>query len=310
MKKLKNVLSLFDGISCLQEVLNRAGIVFNKYYASEIDNAAVQVALKNFPNTKMVGDVRDLDPRDFKNITLFSAGFPCTDLSLMGKRRGMVTSENVSVTSLEQYLKLKESGFEFEGQSYLFWEMIRLFKGIDAEYYLIENVAKIDPQWLEIINNELGCPYVINASTLTSQNRDRFYWTNIPQFEYPEDRGLTLNNIIPGAIPAGIRGVLGSTHPDIPNPKNNKWVPKMTMRKDGKANCLVTSGGGTNLYVLNGTLNQLTPEECEVIQTLKAGFTDIKGISKSTRYKLIGNGWSIDAVVPFFKSLTVDNRRK
>ena len=307
MEKLKNVLSLFDGIGCLHEVLKQSGVSFNKYYASEIDPSAVRVAMKNHPKTLQVGNIRELDPKDFKNVSLVGAGFPCTDFSLMGNRRGMITIENIEITSLEQYLQLKKDGFEFHGQSYLFWEMIRMIKGIKPKYIFLENVTSIDPKWFEIINNEIGeFPYRYNASRLTTQNRDRYYWTNLPQLEYPEDRGFTLDSIIPGAIPAGKRGIPTTRKP---NGKFN-YKQNLTLKSDGKANCLVTGSGATNLCVVDNVLRTLTPEECEIIQTLKEGYTNIKGISKSTRYKLIGNGWSIETVIPFFKGLTVDNRRK
>lgn len=301
MKKIHIVLSLFDGMSCGQVVLNRAGVQFNTYYASEIDPKAILATQFNHPNTIQVGDIRHLDPKDFKHVTILLAGFPCTDFSIMGRRRGMVTKENIKVTSLEQYLELKNSGFEFVGQSYLFWEMIRMIKGINPEYYILENVAKISPEWFEIIVNELGYPYLINADVLTTQNRERFFWTNIPQFDYPEPKGLTLDTIIPGVLPAGKRGVPTTKKP---NGKFN-YVQKLTIKHNGKANCLVTSSGATNLYVKDGDVFTLSPEECEVIQTLESGYTNVKGISKSARYKLIGNGWSVDAVVPLVKALTI-----
>ena len=58
-KKLK-VLSLFDGISCGQVALERAGMPVEVYYASEIDKYAIQVTQKNYPNTIQLGDVTQL----------------------------------------------------------------------------------------------------------------------------------------------------------------------------------------------------------------------------------------------------------
>ena len=52
-----NVLSLFDGMSCGQLALNRLGIKYNNYYASEIDPYAIKVTQHNFPNTIQVGSV-------------------------------------------------------------------------------------------------------------------------------------------------------------------------------------------------------------------------------------------------------------
>ena len=60
-----NVLSLFDGMSCGQIALNRQGIKYKKYFASEIDKTAIQVTKKNFPNTIHLGDVKDITKETF-----------------------------------------------------------------------------------------------------------------------------------------------------------------------------------------------------------------------------------------------------
>lgn len=93
-----NVLSLFDGISCGRVALERAGIKVNKYYASEIDKYAIQVAMKNYPNTVQLGDVTQLHGKGWyaDKIDLLIGGSPCQDLSvaknnrqgLKGKRSG------------------------------------------------------------------------------------------------------------------------------------------------------------------------------------------------------------------------------
>ena len=55
-----NVLSLFDGMSCGQIALERAGIKYDKYFASEIDVHAIKVTQTNYPKTIQLGDVREL----------------------------------------------------------------------------------------------------------------------------------------------------------------------------------------------------------------------------------------------------------
>ncbi len=62
---LQTVVSLFDGISCGQIALERAGKVYNQYYASEIDKYAIQVAMKNYPHTMQLGDVTKIDWKQF-----------------------------------------------------------------------------------------------------------------------------------------------------------------------------------------------------------------------------------------------------
>ena len=298
MRKFKVVLSLFDGISCAQAALNRAGCEYETYYASEIEPAAIAITQGRYPNTIQLGDIRNLDPSTLPFIDLVTCGSPCGDLSIAGTRRGMVTIEQVEVTSLEQYLELKESGFQFKGQSYLFWEAIRVLRGIKFRDHIIENVATMSSFWLNLINRELGMsPLKINSSIVTVQNRNRYYWSTLPWNGVPKN--VTFDSIIPGAQSAGVHGVSASKHKDIPNPNNVKWVQKLTVRKDGKSNCLTTSGS-TRKYVKDGKVFNLSPEECEIIQTLDVGHTNIKGIPKTAKLKAIGNGWSVDTIVPFF----------
>ena len=119
-----NVLSLFDGMSCGQIALERAGIKVDNYFASEIDKHAIQVTMHNYPNTIQLGDVRNIDLSKLPKIDLLIGGSPCQSFSFVGKREGMATECKQEITTLEQYLKLKSAGFQFKGQSYLFWEFV------------------------------------------------------------------------------------------------------------------------------------------------------------------------------------------
>jgi DNA (cytosine-5)-methyltransferase 3A len=60
-KYLHTVVSLFDGISCGQVALERAGKIYNQYYASEIDKYAIAVTQKNYPHTMQLGDVTKIE---------------------------------------------------------------------------------------------------------------------------------------------------------------------------------------------------------------------------------------------------------
>jgi site-specific DNA-cytosine methylase len=82
-----NVLSLFDGMSCGHIALQRAGIKVDKYFASEVDKYAIQIAKKRYPDTIHVGDVKDVDG-DFgeHKIDLLIGGSPCQGFSFAGKQ--------------------------------------------------------------------------------------------------------------------------------------------------------------------------------------------------------------------------------
>ena len=72
--KLK-VLSLFDGISCARVALHRAGYEDVDYYASEVDEFAIKVAMKNWPDTHQLGNVLGVEPMD--DLFLLIGGPPC-----------------------------------------------------------------------------------------------------------------------------------------------------------------------------------------------------------------------------------------
>lgn len=117
------VLSLFDGMSCGQIALRDMGIIPEVYYASEVDKFAIAQTQLNFPNTIQLGDVTKVDATKLGHIDLLIGGSPCQSFSFAGKRNGMSTVDNEEVYTLQRYLELKREGFQFEGQSYLFWNI-------------------------------------------------------------------------------------------------------------------------------------------------------------------------------------------
>lgn len=174
-----NVLSLFDGMSCGQQALERVGIKVDNYYASEIDKYTIQVTMANYPNTIQLGSVTEVDGYSLPKIDLLIGGSPCQSFSFAGKRKGMSTKCHTDILTLEHYLELKSDGYEFEGESYLFWEFIRLLNEVKPKYFLLENVMMIE-RWEKILSKAIGCnPIRINSSLVSAQNRVRLYWTNI-----------------------------------------------------------------------------------------------------------------------------------
>ncbi len=202
------VISLFDGMSCGQIALNNLGIKYDAYYASEVDKYAMQVTKDNYPNTIHVGDVskisfkrgrlRDADGNKYRirGEVILIGGSPCQGFSFAGKMKGAATKCNIEITTLDQYLKLKDEGFAFEGQSYLFWEYVRLREEIKPKYFLLENVMMVK-KWWNMFNEAMGAEAIeINSALVSAQNRKRLYWSNIPNITQPDDKGILLKDIL------------------------------------------------------------------------------------------------------------------
>lgn len=196
-----NVLSLFDGMLCGRITLSELGIPVEKYYASEVDKFAIKATMQNFPDTIQLGDVRELEVSRLDKIDLIIGGSPCTNLSMSGKRKGLSTKEGMEVLDLQTYLELKENGFEFEGQSYLFWEYIRIYHELiergDNPKFFLENV-EMGKKWESVFNETMGRKGIhINSALVSAQNRRRIYWTDIhDDIPQPEDRGILLRDIL------------------------------------------------------------------------------------------------------------------
>lgn len=203
-----NVLSLFDGMSCGQQALERVGIKVDNYFASEIDKYAMTVTMANYPNTKQLGSVTQVDGYSLPKIDLLIGGSPCQSFSFAGKRKGMSTKDEQEILTLDHYLELKSQEYEFEGQSYLFWEYMRLLNEVKPKYFLLENVM-MGEKWEKILSKAIGVnPIMINSSLVSAQNRQRLYWTNIGMkpsglfgdlestIEQPKDLGILLKDVL------------------------------------------------------------------------------------------------------------------
>ena len=211
MRKL-NVLSLFNGMGCVWLALDGAGIEVGKRYSSEIDKYAIKLNDALYPDTIQLGDVRDVDVNKLGHIDLITAGSPCQSFSFAGKRKGMSTTCEIDIVTLEQYLKLKSEGFEFEGQSYLFWEFVRILeelKAINPDIkFLFENV-EMGKEWETVLCKALGFnAHHINSALVSAQNRKRIYIVNFglkpgglfgdleSVIVQPKDRGILLRDVL------------------------------------------------------------------------------------------------------------------
>jgi site-specific DNA-cytosine methylase len=112
----------------------------------------------------------------------------------------------------------------------------------------------------------------------------------------PKDRGILLGNIIDGAYSgSGKRGVKKDSE--------TNYTQKVTTRPDRKSNCLTKSSSTRSIEMYDETHRPLKIEECELLQGVKIGYTDVLGVSKTARYEALGNGWTIPVIQHIFKNI-------
>lgn len=318
------VLSLFDGISCGMVALERSGIPVDRYVAYEIDQYAIKVSKKNYPQIEHFGDVTTADFKQYKGFDLLIGGSPCQDLSIANQKGKGLNGE----------------------RSGLFWEYFRALNIIKPKYFLLENVASMKKQDKEKITEMLGVePIMINSALVSAQQRKRLYWTNIPNIRQPEDKKIFLKDILedPDIVPCALR-----TRKDYTGS-----YKRLEIKKDGKANAITSvgtdsmyckpirlgyfnsagqgdrvysveaksvslsaNGGGlgtkTGLYRIDlpdgdYIVRKLSPIECERLQTLPDNYTSC--IPDTKRIKACGNGWTVDVISHIFSFLKTEEEK-
>ena len=289
------VLSLFDGISCGLQALKNIGFTNVKYFASEVDKHAIKISEKNHPEIIRLGDVKSVkvldgfiqselgewqlgDDNYKQRIDLILAGSPCQGFSFAGN----------------------ELNFE-DPRSKLFFEFVRIKSEIEAYQgdvdFLLENV-KMRSEFEDVITHYLKTwPVKINSKAFVAQNRERLYWSSfLPTTIYGEKDIKDLPDS------PNIRSILEDsdyqgiwTWPRGYNKGGTRVVDKMP--------CITTSSWQHNFLVekANGQRRKFTPIECERAQGLSCNYTE--GVSDNTRYKLLGNGWTVPVIEEILKNM-------
>ena len=318
-----NVLSLFDGISCGRLALKKAGIKVDKYYASEVDKYAIQTTQDNYPDTIQVGDIQEWKKWKLPKIDMILAGSPCQGFSVAGSRLAFDDPRS-------------RLFFDFS-------DIIERYKKKNASMlFMLENVV-MKEELRRIISDKLGCePIMINSSLVSAQHRKRLYWTNIPKVTQPKDRDIMLKDIIfDDAVAVQLSNIYGGFKEKTPRIHTGKSVTIRTAKEGGHIPSLLLSKqalaymnrkvkGGRNHWdfkhhsdvrnpksaavVANffkgvpynvlkdwNCIRKMHPIECERLQTLPDDYTF--GVSNSQRYKMIGNGWTVEVIAHILKGV-------
>jgi DNA (cytosine-5)-methyltransferase 3A len=328
-----NVLSLFDGISCGMVALERANIKVDEYYASEIDKYANIISEKNYPGIIRLGDVAKIEYDKLPKIDLLIGGSPCQGFSFAGKQlnfddpRSKLFFEFVKAKDIlkPKYFLLENVRMKKEYQdiisNLLGVEPIMinssLVSGQDRKRFYWTNI--IAPGPLNIIDKNILLKDIVHEN-----NNEKF---DLEKYIVPFDKTLIIldqevkrrkigyygsdsqrNRIytihdksVTLVGNAGGRGaktglyLFGCITPDRLNKRQNGQ-----RFNDGKKFYTLTAQDKHGI-IIDGYIRKLTPIECERLQTLEDNYT--KNVSNNQRYKMLGNGWTVDIIAHIFRNL-------
>ena len=315
-----NVLSLCDGMSCGQIALDRLGIEVDNYYASEINKYSIKVTQRNYPDTVQIGDMWGINEEKLDKlgkIDLVMAGIPCRDLSKITRNGG---SEN--------WEEMHEKGKGIEGEhSKLFFKFVEILSYIknknEKVYFLFENVESMGENDKRIITKSLGVePIMINSGLVSAQERKRYYWTNIDAKNNPKKQDLVLEDIMMGADEVKelennsrmnfwydndfeFHGLSKRVCATLKFSFSAHDIVKRVYNPKFKSPALTACRGGNlqKKVYQDGKCRKLTPLEYERLQTVPEGYTNVKVVSNTRRYNMLGDGWTVDVIVHLLKGM-------
>lgn len=296
-----NVLSLFDGIGGSLIALQRAGIEVENYFASEIDKTCIELSSSKFPNLIHLGDIKKINPKKLPKIDLMIGGSPCQDLSNAFKGSGLSGS-----------------------RSSLFYDYVRLLEKLNPTYFILENVKN---KHKNLMDEELGFDGIeINSMFFSAQYRPRCYWTNLNLNKLPIENNIVLKNILEKNVEEYYyldnritKPTLKILEKDIKSEffgiKKLGEIDRNLLKDNerqrrvysimGKSPTLLARSD-TPKILINNRIRKLTPLECERLQCLPDNYT--QGFSKTTRYKMIGNGFTIGVIEHLLKNLSLKQK--
>ena len=268
-----------------------------EYHTYEILPEAIAVSKYHFPWIVHHGNLIGEDFTKYKGFDLVIGGMCCQSLS-----RVRIEDKNVNSGLL--------------GKSGIVYELRRALNEIQPRWFMSENVVPSNNDDLQELNRIMGIKGIlINSNRFSAQDRERYYWTNIPIAAIPENNKLVLKDIMENNVNEKF---FYQKNFEILN-MNKKVCAELkvnTMDMHRRiynpifkcATLTCVSGGYQEKKVLDhGRPRKLTEIEYERLQGLPDNYTNVevngRKMSYTKRCSLCGNAWTLPVIKHIFKGL-------
>lgn len=138
-------------------------------------------------------------------------------------------------------------------------------------------------------------PVDIDSAFFSAQTRNRSYWFNW-EYKQIENNNISLSSILDNNVYFNREPYVEKYRSNIATNVKSLKFPTLRANAGSKTR-------GIGICNDSGWWRKLTPIECERLQTLPDNYTE--GVSNTQRYKMIGNGWTVDVIKHIFESMPI-----
>jgi len=326
-----NILSLFDGMSCGMIAAERAGFKVDKYYASEIDKYAQIVSAANYPQIIRMGDVTKWHEWqiDWKSIDLLIGGSPCQGFSFAGKQlafddpRSKLFFEYVNILKFTQFhnpnvkfllenVKMKKEHLDVISETLGVEPVFINSSLVSAQnrqryYWCNWFVPQPEDKGIMLGNILEDSHDYIKTDKKFSPKKNQSKASCLTGGAHSGGNHSDMDILLRSAAMVGRKIDANGIRVDY---SNLPTIQTLEVSDSGKSRCLSTVSKDTLVSWLKAGRYQgftkddyrrLTPVECERLQTVPDNYT--AHVSDTQRYKMLGNGWTVDVIAHIFKCL-------
>ena len=324
------VFEMFSGYGGASFALTKANIQHQTIGYSEIDKTAIKCFDNNFPGIKNFGDCSKINPSKLPKFDLLTAGFPCQPFSEAGKHlgindtRGTLFHDIIRIAEYKKprYMVLENvKGLTFKNHKHTLQIIIQELNriGYNIHYKVLNSKNYGTPQSRErvvfvCIKKSLNQSFTfpdeekikVFLKDLILKNVPQEFYLKVGDIKFQKDKFPSKRLDSRDVISVAIRNKNRSKH-QAKGLDYGVFPVELHLRFNKDIGISYTVKSARHEYMIAdinlNNIRYLTPKESFRLMGFFNDEINLKGITKTGKYKLAGNGWDINMFSKVFAAL-------